>query len=173
MDLGRQRAWVMQDISPQRCSLKFNGYISYQTGGPLATQCDNAALFHLFFYLTGNKFVFIKRVFFIDNLQRRALPELHSCVHELHKDNAQRNPTKDKRVPLGSCNSSGRCDTKAQISKIVRPPARSRCVCPPDVTYENVIGDNKREAVCTQLWSATLIRAFMCPHTVHTHSHRH
>lgn len=52
--------------------MKFNGYISYQTAGPLATQCDNAELFsiYFFFYLTGNKFVFMKCVFFINNLQR-------------------------------------------------------------------------------------------------------
>lgn len=38
----------MQNISPQRDSLKFNGYISYQTGSPVAKQCDAAAVFHLF-----------------------------------------------------------------------------------------------------------------------------
>lgn len=58
----------MQDISPQRGSLKFNGYISYQTGSPLAMQCDAAAVFHLF--LSDWKQVcFHKMYFFITSLQ--------------------------------------------------------------------------------------------------------
>lgn len=59
----------MQDISPQRDSLKFNGYISYQRGRLVATQCDAAAVFHLF--LSDWKQVcFHKIYFFIDTLQR-------------------------------------------------------------------------------------------------------
>lgn len=58
----------MQDISPQGDSLKFNGYSSYQSGSPVATQCDAAAVFHLF--LSDWKHVcFHKMYFFIDSLQ--------------------------------------------------------------------------------------------------------
>lgn len=78
----------MRDISPQRGSLKFNGYISYQTGSPLATQCDAAAVFHLF--LSDWKQVcFHKMYFFITSLQHRAQQATHPEIQELHKDGAE------------------------------------------------------------------------------------
>lgn len=114
MDFSCQWGWVMQDISPQRGSLKFNGYISYQTGSPLATQCDAAAVFHLF--LSDWKQVcFHKMYFFITSLQHWAQQATHPEIQELHKDGAEWILSKTK-----GCLSATTVFTRKQSNKLLR-----------------------------------------------------